>query len=423
MLPNFASLSLTRPRASAPQSAKVQGSGSQEVGWVQSRGVENGRPHPTVLAGASAHPVMIALFVAVAAATGPSPQISLDVGVGMWLVSELLRTQSALYLNQAGQFVFPPRVRRVWIVSGPRLEQSTPRPSTTTKPASKTTCPRPRRSRLRVAFLQDVGVNAETQMMPQLNADVGLFVVGLEPARKWTKTPCAHARCTTLWAAATPTLQLASLIEQDWDQCSSLLPGLAPKAATGAQRVRCLRNRSAGARATVPGVPLAQIVARLPPKVTLEYVKVDAQGYDLEVMRGLLPASAPGLLVSLETQDVEDRSMLLYNGQPTLTEVRAFLSPHGWHYVGHDVNEFKLREVDAFFVYYASSSSAAAAAKLAMAKQIVAELAPCTAAELKLPTVNGTSCLTWKHLQLAQRLVLNARQGGRTVRRRRERIE
>jgi Methyltransferase FkbM domain len=100
-----------------------------------------------------------------------------------------------------------------------------------------------------------------------------------------------------------------------------------------------------------PVVPLSEVVSRIPDNINIEYIKIDAQGYDREVMKGALSASERLQVVSLEVMDVQDRSLLLYKCQPTLDDVKDFLAKEGWTFVKSVSNHGALGEVNAFFVY------------------------------------------------------------------------
>ena len=292
----------------------------------------------------------------------------LSILMSMWLASELRSANSSLGLRSDGQLIFPAGVRRLWV---------------------------------------DVGVNAQTEFIEHIREQQDLFVLGVEPQRKFVQKPCPHSRCTTLWAAATPTLQMVQLREQLWDQCTSLLAGSNTNAGGASRRRGCFNTHTDSGTPT-PGVPLAEMVARLPPRVRLEYIKTDAQGYDFEVMKGLMNASSSavrGTVVSLEAQDVQDRSRLMYSGQPTLDEMRAALEGTGWRYLGLSMNNALYREVDAFFVFDGGSANGRAGmqAQISLAEDRVRRhTSHCSSAELR---TNPLHCVTRKHIELAGDLV------------------
>ena len=157
-----------------------------------------------------------------------------------------------------------------------------------------------------------------------------------------------------LWAACTPNYDATVLlnIQNAGDLCNSLLkPNTETKSGVWPGCVTQAENVDGSKRAlNVPGVPLFELLQRIPDNIAVEYVKIDAQGFDLEVMKGLLPMSKKVQVVSLEAMDVEDRSKLLYQGQPLLSEIINFLAKEGWAYVRSVNNQGVPGEVNAFFV-------------------------------------------------------------------------
>jgi Methyltransferase FkbM domain len=244
-----------------------------------------------------------------------------DKGMDFWWMASLrANPESALALDFDATapirlLKFPPETKRVWI---------------------------------------DVGVNKMSDFLVNLDEPDGadLFVLGYEPSAVWK--PCPHPRCVVLWAAATPAHDVVEVnVQGGADLCNSLLR---PNAGTKSKLWRgCVTQQTTkdGRPVTVhaPGVPLSEVVARIPPSVVVEYVKIDAQGYDLEVMKGALPESRRIQVVSLEAMDVEDRSKLLYQGQPTLSDINAILGRAGWTFVKSVGNRGARGEVNAFFVY------------------------------------------------------------------------
>ena len=86
-------------------------------------------------------------------------------------------------------------------------------------------------------------------------------------------------------------------------------------------------------------------------------MKIDAQGYDYQVMTGVLPASSRVTMVSLECQDVTDPDKLLYKGALTLQQIRTNMAREGWTFVMNDINNMEVKEVNAYFVWDAGKRS------------------------------------------------------------------
>ena len=249
-----------------------------------------------------------------------SSDLNHDAAMALWWMSNLRDTPLRLTNNDdsGGEarkvFVFPPETKKVWV---------------------------------------DVGVNRETDFIPDLNNDNSLFVLGFEPSKLWK--PCPHKHCVVFWAANTPNYDVVNLnVQGGGDLCDSLLK---PNSDTTSQLWKgCVRqetDQQTGKPKTVqvPGIPLHSLVERIPQNVEIEYIKIDAQGYDLEVMKGALAAPRGRIqVVSLESMDVDDDSKLLYLGQPKFSQVKAFLEDAGWIYVNLVSNHGVKGEINAFFV-------------------------------------------------------------------------
>jgi hypothetical protein len=237
--------------------------------------------------------------------------------MALWWMSNLRDTPLQLTEDTSTsgrQFVFPPETKTVWI---------------------------------------DVGVNKETDFMPDLNKDDSLFVLGFEPSKLWK--PCPHKHCVVFWAACTPDYDVVNLnVQSGADLCDSILK---PNTKTSSKLWKgCVTqetDRTTGKPKVVqvPGIPLHSLVERIPDHVQVEYIKIDAQGYDLEVMKGAL-ATPKGRIqvVSLETIDVDDDSLLLYQGQPRFSQLKEYLEGAGWIYVKSVANRGVKGETNAFFV-------------------------------------------------------------------------
>ncbi len=200
----------------------------------------------------------------------------------------------------------------------------------------------------------DVGVHKESDFMGNLKNESDLFLIGFEPSQKWSL--CPHPRCATLWAACTPTYDASVTLNiQDGDDlCNSILP---PQTNTSTRLWKgCVTQKKttdgSNLVMNVPGIPLSEVIQRVPSSVVIEFVKIDAQGFDLEVMKGLLSVSDRVQIVVMEAMDVSDPKQLLYVGQPMLSQIVDFLAKKGWKHVTSISNpQGALGEVNAFFVY------------------------------------------------------------------------
>mmetsp|Transcript_19988 Transcript_19988/g.29931 ORF Transcript_19988/g.29931 Transcript_19988/m.29931 type:complete len:245 (+) Transcript_19988:446-1180(+) len=199
----------------------------------------------------------------------------------------------------------------------------------------------------------DVGVNRKSHFLNYLANNPDLFVIGFEPSNEFA--PCSKPRCVFFKAACTPETKWVKFHNKPWSVCSSMLNGNL----VGNGRVnheKCLKDRETDGTMRVVGLALSEITRRIPSTIEVQYVKVDAQGYDLEVMKGLLSQAENVTIVSLEAQDVHRASELLYLGQPTLSSMKMFLDQHKWQHLGSRTNNKAVREVDAFFAHEFRSS-------------------------------------------------------------------
>lgn len=214
-------------------------------------------------------------------------------------------------------FVFPPGVRKVWI---------------------------------------DVGVHKGTEFMHFLEEQQDLFVLGFEPSQLWK--PCEHKRCAVFKAACTPSPEMVKLnLQNAGGLCNSLFK---PNTNTTTKLWRgCVTQQKDefgnDKVENVQGVPLHSLVSKIPPSIEVEYIKIDAQGYDLQVMKGALQSSSRISVVSLEAMDVTDRSQLLYHGQPTLDDIKDYLKTQSWDYATVLNNDRGSAEVNAFFIHDAKN--------------------------------------------------------------------
>jgi hypothetical protein len=199
----------------------------------------------------------------------------------------------------------------------------------------------------------DVGVHKKSDFIGILKNESDLFLIGFEPSDKWQ--PCLHNRCTVLWAACTPTYDATVTlnIQGGNDLCNSMLP---PQTNSSSKLWRgCITQEKTtdGSKRVmnVPGIPLSELIQRVPSSVAVEFVKIDAQGFDLEVMKGMLSVSNRVQVVVMEAMDVKDPQKLLYIGQPMLSQIVEFLATKGWKYVTSVDNRGVAGEVNAFFVY------------------------------------------------------------------------
>jgi hypothetical protein len=114
---------------------------------------------------------------------------------------------------------------------------------------------------------------------------------------------------------------LAEFHLSDVDGCSSLLNATSDSFATWCHKVT--ENRQ------VPVVPLEKLLELIPDRFTeVEYLKVDAQGYDLEAFKS--GGRLLQMIKSVSFETIPDHANPLYFGQPKCSEVIAEMDRLGY---------------------------------------------------------------------------------------------
>jgi len=177
----------------------------------------------------------------------------------------------------------------------------------------------------RVVF--DVGANTGQTALACLHAFPGAAIYSFEPdPRTFARlrdTLRRHPRATPVALALGDAEGEATLYRAAFDQMSSLLP-----AAAGAHQDPALL-RAAG-EITVPRTTVDRFRAEHATG-PVDLLKIDAQGYELHVLRGAADSLERGEigLVYLEVQFVP-----AYEGQPSFSALLDFLLRYGYRLVG-----------------------------------------------------------------------------------------
>jgi len=221
-----------------------------------------------------------------------------------WFLSNLRSAPIKLDI-ETGEFIFPKEIRRVWV---------------------------------------DVGVHRRSNFLDHIDTNPDLFILGFEPVNY---VPCDHSRCFVFWAAATPKHQIITMnIQGAGGLCDSFLQ---PNDKTTSKVFQgCVKNKGTF---NAPGIPLHEVLSRIPKNIEIEHLKIDAQGFDYQVMTGALPVSDRIRTVSLECQDVDNPGLLLYTGALTCFQIRKNLEQHGMHYQMTVKNNPAVKEMNVFFVH------------------------------------------------------------------------
>jgi FkbM family methyltransferase len=171
------------------------------------------------------------------------------------------------------------------------------------------------------AVIYDIGANIGTWTCLAKSLFPSARVEAFEPLtqhfaefKRWTAPWPADVRLHA--CALGPREHTATMHVMDFSDASSLLP-------LGAEGAREFGVHAA-AETTVPVVPLDLLVAReklSPP----DLIKLDVQGYELEVLRGATASLRSARAVLCEVSFRE-----FYAGQPPFAEIVAFLAAHGF---------------------------------------------------------------------------------------------
>ncbi len=184
---------------------------------------------------------------------------------------------------------------------------------------------RPALEPLRFAAVVDIGANVGQFSLLARALNPAARILAFEPlpaaAARYRRVFARDAGVTLFQAAVAPRRGSATMHVSAAPDSSSLLP------ITRRQVERFPGTREIGQTAVETG-PLGHYLARadLPPPALL---KIDVQGFELEVLR----ASAP-LLDAFARVYVEASFEELYAGQALVAEVAGFLDEHGFEEVG-----------------------------------------------------------------------------------------
>jgi FkbM family methyltransferase len=202
-------------------------------------------------------------------------------------------------------------------------------------------------------FYIDVGAFKITEFSGELTTNPALFVVAFEPTPttyKIHQNNFLHPHLNLLNAAASP--QLGSMpfyANEQGAHCNSLLErndGFeSPTYENGAKKVvQCTKH---GERVDVPTLPLWSIIEQLP---KLDLLKIDAQGYDFEVVKTAAPVFHMITEVTLECQDIgEHLELALYKNMAQCPEIISYMESHGWKETKRGFANEGIKEYDLWF--------------------------------------------------------------------------
>lgn len=207
----------------------------------------------------------------------------------------------------------------------------------------------------------DVGAHNQTEFMSWLDAegDVGRrYVIAVEPDPQLVRAHRTHPRFALLEAAVgePSATGRASLHRSHFDMCNSLMPlgdGMAHAAHHGFSKfvAECMTPSKLGP-VEVQVVSLASILRILPTGMQVSFLKVDAQGGDLAVLRSAGEDLHRVRRLQVEVQDLPhgDPRMLYGVAQPNKQDVIDYLAQHGFVLDFCSPNTEEVKEENCLFV-------------------------------------------------------------------------
>ncbi len=177
----------------------------------------------------------------------------------------------------------------------------------------------------------DVGTHAQAGVTrPFLNTEADLFIIGFEPNHfQWGEIATApdpsktqdwgkgHPNFWAIHAAASEENGYATFHRSSSNMCSSLNDMTSRMAGTDCGKVQ--------EEFTVNVLALETVLKLVPPEIRIEFVKIDAQGHDLSVAKGLKSTLARVEHIMLECQVKP-----MYEGSATQQDVVDWFSEQGW---------------------------------------------------------------------------------------------
>jgi len=207
----------------------------------------------------------------------------------------------------------------------------------------------------------DVGAHFKTEFFTRLSEDYSLFVVGFEPSPTTFaahQEKFKHERLLLLNVAVGPELRYVPFyVNEDGAHCNSLLRRsagfISPRNSNGKQAVVHCQKR--GVPVQVPVIPLSLIVDQL---THVDYLKIDAQGYDLEVLKSVSSSFLKISSIKVECQEVgSDLHLALYENMSQCPEIETYMREKGWELTSKTFAHKAIKEYDMIFTKQNATSS------------------------------------------------------------------
>jgi FkbM family methyltransferase len=177
----------------------------------------------------------------------------------------------------------------------------------------------------------DVGTHAQAGVTrPFLNTETDLFIIGFEPNHfQWGEIATSpdpskthdwgkgHPKFWAIHAAASEENGYATFHRSSSNMCSSLNDMTSRMEGTDCGKVQ--------EEFVVNVLALETVLKLVPPEVRIEFVKIDAQGHDLSVAKGL-----KSVLPRVEHVMLECQVKAMYEGSATQKDVVEWFESNGW---------------------------------------------------------------------------------------------
>jgi hypothetical protein len=195
----------------------------------------------------------------------------------------------------------------------------------------------------------EVGVYQKSDLWDEMQKDANrdVAVIGFEPNVDYVRNHPKHDRLL-LVPAAVSNISAYAVFNQ-WSPTGGSLYGLGPAHRTYLSEAEQKMRREKQRETAV--MRLEHVLRVVPPAVTIEYLKVDAQGADYNVIVGAGSLLTRVTGVSAECQDISGRndSRIFYSESCISSELKAYMTKLGFAHYVCDMQAENLREENCHF--------------------------------------------------------------------------
>lgn len=195
----------------------------------------------------------------------------------------------------------------------------------------------------------DVGAHDKVDVT-EIGHDRSLFVIAFEPTPyNYLKNP-SHERLLMLPHAVSTDEGFTNFYMSAYDECNSLLPqsaDVAPYLNNESYAIKCITTQQ---KITVPTIRMETILKMIPSQLEVELLKIDAQGFDVQVAKSAGNQIRRVRRLILECQDVaRNDPLLLYKGAGTKADAVEYMRSVGFVLDSCEVNNEVIKEINCVF--------------------------------------------------------------------------